>query len=109
MIGSKPVTVSQLYSLYCAGHAEARRVSDGGVLRDFEVSVNGAGITALERVILELALHDATNGTPMRTRQGFDRAVRQGADLLGSLGLRIDREAAARTSREYAIPLDEAA
>jgi hypothetical protein len=103
------VTVSQLHALYCAGHAEARRVSDGGVLRDFEVSVNAAGITALERVILELALHDATNGTPMRSPQAFDRAVLQGAELLGSLGLCIGPEVAARSGREDAIPLDEAA
>jgi hypothetical protein len=83
------VTVSQLYAIYCAGHAEARTLSDGGVLlRAFEVTVAAAGLRQLERVILELALHDATNGTAMRSRQAFERAVEQGAKLLRSLGLR---------------------
>lgn len=84
------MTVSQLYSLYCAGHAEARRITDGGVLRAFEVSVRVAGV--LERLILEFALHDATNGTPLRSRQSFDRAVEQGAELLAGFGLRLDGE-----------------
>jgi hypothetical protein len=82
------VTVSQLYSLYCAGHAEARRISDGGVLRAFEISVDRARLDPLEILILEFALHDATNGTAMRSRQSFDRALEHGADLLGRLGLR---------------------
>ena len=80
------MTLDQLHALYRAAHAEARRVSDGGVLRDFEVSVNRAGISALERLILEFALHDATNGTPPRSREGFERAVEHGADLLAGLG-----------------------
>ncbi len=84
------MTISQLYALYCAGHAEAWRVCDGGVLRAFEVAVSRGKLTDLERLILELALHDATNGTPARTRQGFDRAVAQGADLLRRLGFRPD-------------------
>jgi hypothetical protein len=109
VIRGSTVTVSQLYALYCSAYPEARRVSDGGVLRAFEVRVCAPGVTALERVVLELALHDATNGTPMRSRQGFDRAVAQGADLLGSLGLRVDREAAARARRDHDVALDEAA
>jgi hypothetical protein len=86
------VTISQLHSLYCAAHAEARRVTDGGVLRAFEVSVNAARVSALERLILEFALHDATNGTPARSRDAFDRAVLHGADLLARFGLRIGEE-----------------
>lgn len=95
------MTVSQLHALYCAGHAEAWRVSDGGVLRAFELSVSRGGLTDLERLILELALHDATNGTPARTRQGFDRAIAHGAGLLERLGLRLDPGAD--------VALDEAA
>ncbi len=86
------MTVSELHSLYCAAYAEARRVSDGGVLRAFEVSIGGAGLSMLERLMFEFALHDATNGTPLRSRQSFDRAVGQGADLLAGLGLRLDGE-----------------
>jgi hypothetical protein len=88
------MTIAQLYALYRAGHAEARTVSDGGVLRAFEISVRAEGLTALERLILEFALHEATNGTPARSRASFDRAVEQGADLLIPLGLRV-RDAAA--------------
>ncbi len=88
------MTIDQLHALYCAAHAEAWRVSQGGVLRAFEVSVNAAGVTALERVILEFALHDATNGTPARSRDGFERAVRQAPELFGGLGLRAAGEAA---------------
>ncbi len=88
------MTVAQLYALYQAGYAEAWRASDGGVLRPFEVLVNGAGLCALERLILELALHDATNGTPQRSRERFDRAVADGADVLERLGLRLERRSA---------------
>jgi hypothetical protein len=82
------MTLSQLHSLYCSAHAEAWRVSQGGVLRAFEVVVNPAGITALERLILEFALHDATNGTPARAREDFDRAIRQAPELFGGLDVR---------------------
>jgi hypothetical protein len=81
------MTVDRLHALYRAAHAEAWRVTQGGVLRAFEVSVNSAGLTAPERLILELALHDATNGTPARSRDGFERALRQAPELFGGLGL----------------------
>jgi hypothetical protein len=84
------MTVSQLYSLYRAGHAEARETLDARIARAHELSVSSAGLTRLEHVILELALLDATNGTAMRSAEGFDRAVEQGADLLRSLGLRVE-------------------
>ncbi len=102
------MTMAQLYSLYCAGHAEAWKVSEGGVLRAHEVSVNGTGLTSLERLILEFALHDATNGTPVRSRAGFERAVEQAPDLLASFGLRAEREPEAAHAPD-AIPLRTAA
>ncbi len=79
------MTVSQLYALYCAGHAEAHIAADVGARSD--LYVHGAGLTHLERLILELALLDATNGTPMRSRASFERALEQGADVLSALGL----------------------
>ena len=82
------MTVSQLYALYCAGHAEARSLVHAAGSPD-ELSVSGAGVTALERLILELALLDATNGTAARTRRGFERALQQGADVLSALGLAL--------------------
>ncbi len=101
------MTMAQLYSLYRAGHAEAWTVSEGGVLRAHEVSVNGAGLTSLERLILEFALHDATNGTPARSREGFERAVEQASDLLTSFGLRAEGDLTAAPSS--ATPLRSAA
>jgi hypothetical protein len=83
------MTVSQLYALYCAGHAEARSLVHAIPSAD-ELTVRGVRVTALERLILELALLDATNGTPQRTRRGFERALEQGADVLSALGLSMD-------------------
>jgi hypothetical protein len=80
------VTISQLYGLYRAGYDEARAFA-GPCVGDGAVEVRAQGLAALERVILELAVHDVTNGTPMRTWESFRRAVRAGADLLASLGL----------------------
>ena len=81
------MTVDQLHALYRAAHAEAWRVTQGGVLRAFEVSIDAAGITALERLIFEFALHDATNGTPPRSREDFERALRQAPELFAGLGV----------------------
>ncbi len=93
------MTVSQLYSLYCAGHTAARSVVD--VVGDpLELTVRADGVSALERLILELALLDATNGTAARSLRAFERALAQGADILAPLGLLLVPRAAA---------LDEAA
>ncbi len=102
------MTMAQLYSLYCAGHSEAWKVSEGGVLRAHEVSVSGTGLAPLERLILEFALHDATNGTPARSREGFERAVEQASDLLASFGLRAEGERTAAPC-SGATPLRSAA
>lgn len=81
-----------------------------GLVDAFEMSVNGADLTELERLILEFALYDATNGTPMRSRQSFDRALEQGAELLARLGLRLDaRGEGGRPGRARAFALGEAA
>ena len=82
------MTVSQLHALYVAAHAQARRLAPRP---SHELTVSCSGITALERLILELALLDATNGTPARTLPAFERAVDQGADVLCALGLRFER------------------
>ncbi len=106
------MTVSMLYALYCSGYREVLRLSAGRLSeRALELCVIGAGVTALERVILELALHDVTNETPVRSRERFDRAVEQGAPLLQSLGLRLDGHvrAAVGARPEPATALEEAA
>jgi hypothetical protein len=82
------MTVSQLHALYVAAHAQARRLAPRP---SHELTVSCGGITALERLILELALLDATNGTPARTLPAFTRALEHGADVLSALGLRLER------------------
>lgn len=82
------MTVPQLHALYCAAHAEARRLSPRPPQH---LTVDCTGVTALERLILELALLDATNGTPARSLQVFTRALEDGAGVLVRLGLRIER------------------
>jgi hypothetical protein len=101
------MTVSQLYALYCAGHAEARSLVRAIPSCD-DLAVSGAGVTALERLILELALLDATNGTAQRTRLGFERALADGADVLSALGLSRDR-LGRRAAHAGGSVLDEAA
>lgn len=81
------MTIPQLYALYRAGHRAAWCATDGGVHRPFEVTVSGPGLGQLERLMLELALHDASNGTPMRSREAFERALAEGCDVLAPLGL----------------------
>ena len=39
----------------------------------------------MERTIEELARHDATNGTPARSRAAFERALADGARVLGGM------------------------
>ncbi len=96
------MTIDQLHALYRAAHAEAWRVSEGGVLRAFEVSVNPVGVSALERLILEFARHDATNGTPARTLDGFASAVRRAPELFARVGMRPAEDATGARLRDAA-------
>ena len=84
------MTVSQLYALYRAGHEQARRRADELDIAPTDLDVRPKGLTALESVILQLALHDVTNGTALRSLPSFERAIQDGADLLRSLGLRLE-------------------
>lgn len=86
------MTVSQAYGLYRAGYLEAHAFA--GLCAGAGVTVRDGRLTALERVILEFALHDLTNGTPVRSYERFERAVQGGAALLASLGLDVRPDAA---------------
>jgi len=86
------VTVSMIYALYRSAYAAATRLA-AAPGHPPDLTVVARGLTALERAIVELALHDLGNGTPVRCRARFDRAVEQGADLLRGLGLRPDPHA----------------
>lgn len=82
------MTVSQLHALYCAAHAHVRLrwpVPSG------ELVVDCGRLTALERLILELALLDATNGTAARSLDAFTRALEHGEKVLAAIGLCLER------------------
>ena len=91
-----------IYALYCAAYREAVLRSDRpGVA--LCLAHLGRGATPLEWVIVQLALHDLTNGTPQRSRPRFDRALREGAALLRSLGLRLDGEGDAGPADDFGV------
>jgi hypothetical protein len=74
------VTTSELYAVYCRAYADYDR-SFGGAPRT-------AAPSAVAQAIVEFAAKDASNGTPRRTREQFDAAIRTGMEALGPLGLR---------------------
>jgi len=76
------MTTSELYRVYCRAYAECER----GLGPSARVLV--AAGTRIERAVAEFAAHDAANGTPLRSAQGFAQAVATGAEALGPLGLR---------------------
>ncbi len=75
------MTTSELYAVYCQAYA------------DFDPALGCAAHavaagSAIERAIAEYASEDVANGTPLRSREAFDRAVATGLAALGPLGLR---------------------
>ncbi len=75
-----PVTTAQLYQLYVRAYRDAPRLLGSGVdLREVQLLEPSPPVA---RVVALLALDDATNGRPMRTRSLFERAVAQGARAL---------------------------
>lgn len=82
------MTTAQLYALYVRAYRDAPRLLGAGVeLADLE----GAGPSPrppVARVVALLALHDVSDGRPLRSRALFERAVAQGERALAPLGLR---------------------
>jgi len=74
------MTTSELYAVYCQAYA------------DYDPSlgevVGATPRTAIERAIVEFAVGDAANGTPLRSREQFYKAVSTGLAALAPLGLR---------------------
>jgi hypothetical protein len=75
------MTTSELYTVYCRAYADF-----DPCLRNTQGFVTGG--SAIERAIAEYAAEDAANGTPLRSREAFTRAVEAGLAALGPLGLR---------------------
>jgi len=76
------MTTSELYAVYCQAHA----IHDPS-LGEATRTILTAG-SAIERAIVEFAVEDAENGTPLRSRAQFARAVEAGLAALAPLGLR---------------------
>lgn len=87
---------SRLHDVYLAAYHEAAHLFAAGVrISDVEFARRAGSLSAVERVIALFALHDATNGTPPRSRARFDQAVRGGARALALPGLEPRPEAEA--------------
>lgn len=76
------MTTSELYAVYRRAYA------------DYDPSLGAASrvliatTSAIERAIVEFAVEDVANGTPLRSPEQFTRAVEAGLAALAPLGLR---------------------
>lgn len=76
------MTTIELYAIYSQAYADFDRGLGATTLH------LAASVTPIQRAVIEFAAADAANGTPLRSRQAFARAVEAGSDALGPLGLR---------------------
>lgn len=82
------MTTSQLYAIYVSAYADAARLfADGAHVDEVEFAGRVQGLSAAEQAVATFALHDATNGTPIRSRANFERAVENAAPVLDRLAL----------------------
>jgi len=82
------VTNHQLYAVYVGAYFDSSHfVAEGETARRASARQR-ARLSPTERAIADLAVHDATNGTPMRSEAQFARCLAEGAPLLRRLGLR---------------------
>jgi hypothetical protein len=81
------MTVQDLYAIYLRAYAEASHFHSGA-LPDAPslLASRRRPMIPVERTIEELARHDATNGTPVRSRAAFERALADGARALHGMG-----------------------
>jgi hypothetical protein len=73
------MTTEQLYAVYRRSY------------RDFDRELGAPaspGESRVESIVAEFAVHDALNGTPLRSLEQFAAAVATGLEALGPLGLR---------------------
>ncbi|MBI5069453.1 MAG: hypothetical protein HZB56_14555 [Deltaproteobacteria bacterium] len=82
------MTTAQLYALYVRAYRDAPRLLGAGVELDDPGMADPSRRPPVARVVALLALHDVSDGRPMRSRALFDRAVAEGWRALAPLGLR---------------------
>lgn len=88
------MTDHQLYAIYASAFREASHFESEGESGRPDGSGFGlwrGRVSSIERAVADLAIHEATNGTPMRSRDQFERCLREGALLFRKLRQR-DRE-----------------
>jgi hypothetical protein len=79
-------TNHDLYAIYLFAYAEASHFRSGGMTgAPGRLASRLRQMISVERTIEELARHEATNGTPVRSRAAFERALAEGAHVLRSL------------------------
>jgi hypothetical protein len=81
------MTTQHLYAIYAGAYADASHFHDeGDGRRASDFTRRRDALSSVERTIVALAVHDATNGTPRRSPWAFGRAIREGGPLLGRIG-----------------------
>jgi hypothetical protein len=79
--------MSHLYAIYVGVYADATDLfADGWAAPDIELG-DHADPSAIERAVASLALLDATNGTPLRSRAQFERMAEDSSPMLHRLEL----------------------
>ena len=81
------MTNHELYAIYLLAYADASHFRSGGLPgAQSRLASRLRQMISVEHTIEELARHEATNGTPVRSRASFERALAEGARVLGALG-----------------------
>ena len=81
------MTNHDLYAIYVTAYAETSHFRSGGPTGlPGGLASRLRRMLSVERTIEELARHDATNGTPARSRHAFERALLDGARVLQGMG-----------------------
>jgi len=77
------MTVHDLYAIYLLAYAEASHFHSGALPNaPSQPASRLRQMISVEHTIEELARHEATNGTPMRSRAAFERALADCARVL---------------------------
>lgn len=80
------MTNHRLYAIYVSAYADSSHFAGNGENTPWAAAgIESAWLSSTERAVAEFATDDATNGTPMRSKQQFERCLREGALMLHRL------------------------
>ena len=81
------MTNHDLFAIYLLAYAESSHFRSGGLpSAPSRLASRFRQMISVEQTIEELARHEATNGTPVRSRAAFERALADGARVLRGVG-----------------------